>query len=32
MVYYIYEVSWNECPDIEKFETFDEARDFVDQK
>ena len=32
MVYYIYEVSWNECPDIEKFETFDEARDFVDEK
>lgn len=32
MVYYVYKVTWNETPEEEVFETFQEAKEFVQQQ
>lgn len=32
MLNYVYKVTWNECPDEDTFETFDQAKEFIQQK
>ena len=32
MVYYVYRVEWNNNPETETFEKFDDAKALVDQK
>lgn len=32
MLNYVYKVTWNECPDEDTFETFDQAKEFIQRK